>query len=346
MQFAAMQQSLAAVNPDLISPPPGSGTQRRAERLADAAPGDDEDPQTPPELSLTGISPPIDLSVMGVDGGPIDEITFSRFYRSRGARDALAGGVRRVRYYVQDGVLYREESLPYGFRPGNDLMEHFELMPDQGDVARLFYGPGFEPPPPPAPEDEAFATLQTYEPTLPDTESVSEPLCEGVEIFDIAYGYNRFEQWNEASDWDSNAFRYRFPEGAAPGDLFMSAGISRPPGATFAPVGAPTPPTETVFNPNALHPPQMALVNGQPIRFTPQPDNLPGYIAIQLGLRDPVEGGRLRSFTIFVSLPMAREEFDTTAIEDVEQPGFARPAPYIPSDPAGALFSRSGGGIR
>ena len=68
------------------------------------------------------------------------------------------------------------------------------------------------------------------------------------------------------------------------------------------------------------------------MRVQPTPDNLPGYVAIQLGVRDPGEKGRLRSFTYFVSLPLAREEFDTTLFDESERPDMAQPTRGGPND--------------
>ncbi|MCH8333343.1 hypothetical protein IIC65_05370, partial [Candidatus Sumerlaeota bacterium] len=142
----------------------------------------------------------------------------------------------------------------------------------------------------------------------PKTPLTAEPLCEGVVIFNITYGYYRFDQWNEVDSWDSSLFQYRFPSN----ERF----IPDLPGGAGRLAGDVPPRQETGFNPLRTRV-QMARVGEEMIAFTPVPDNLPGYIAIQLGLRDPVTMGRIRSFTFFVSLPMAQEQFDTTLADEL-----------------------------
>ena len=128
---------------------------------------------------------------------------------------------------------------------------------------------------------------------LPDSTSTAEPLCVGVEIFNITYGYYRFEQWNEVDTWDSSAYEYRFPRDEQDelfGNQYFDTQGNR---------------TETSFRHRGRQRSATARTRDQTLRFTIRPDNLPGYVAIQLGLRDASGKG-----TIEVrALPCLRTSF-------------------------------------
>jgi len=313
----------------------------RPERRRDA-PGNEADPLDP-HAELGRVPQPIDLTFQGQDGGLTDTLSFARHQRPRSTDEAEGLGIIGVRYYVKDGVLYREQRRPYGFRPGLQVQTHFERRPGGRRIARLFYGAAGaeteeedEGPAWTVAEARAAAEMDAFldellpwaegQSMLLDDAAQAEPLCEGVEIFNVTYGYYRFDQWNEVNEWDSNAYRYRFPldeELAQPQAPGMTGAI--PPEALL-----PDPRTATEeFIPGLIRA-GMAVIGGQRIRYTKEPDGLPGYIALQLGVRDPDQGGRLRSFTFFVSLPLAREELDTSLLDPEEQAAGARVDPLNP----------------
>lgn len=283
-------------------------------------------------IEVEDLSIPIDLSFRGKDGGEFDTVSFARLQTPRKESPAGALGMIRVRYYVKDKTLWREESSVYGLRPGEDFSSLFESDPELGAIAEEFLRPDdLEDP---EEEDPAFGSApEAGEETerLPKLKKVAEPVCEGVELFDVVYKYYRFEQWNEVVDWDSSAWNYRFPEGEGGEDAGGGGGIVGFPGA-FGSIGSaavPTGPgTETEFVPGGFGPRLRqtrltAVVRGQPVTYTPHPDDLPGYVSIQLGLRDPDYGGRLQSFTFVVAIPQAQEDFDTTLSETISGgPGF------------------------
>ena len=266
-----------------------------------------------PLLNLFNLTLPIDISLHGEDGGLLDSLSFARYQRPRTSAEAESWGIRRVRYYVLDGVLYREESSPFGFRPGEDLQEYYGLNPGRGDFARLFYREGTDR----KRSDRADRLLQGDDrPLIPNTYKVSEPLCEGVEIFNITYGYYQYDMWVEADSWDSSRFQNRFPI-----EQSLSYGFTGP-GGVRSPRGGRGACTETSFQRRRGRRSRRAVVRGQIMSFQPVPDNLPGYIAIQLGVRGRDRGGRLRSYTFFVSLPLANEQFDLGSIDEASADGY------------------------
>lgn len=290
------------------------------------------------QITLGDLAFPIDLSFHGEDNALLDSLSFAINRRIHTPDERAQEGYTRVRYSVRDGVLYREEQSVLGIRPGQDIKLLYEVDQAQGEIARLFVPPGeaAEPKEPLPGFGKAlfrnpFARERTVEGTgvLPDSRGLVEPLCTGVKIFNVTYGYYRFDQWNEVPSWDSSNFKYRFPgrEGGLvnAGETFGSPAASGGPlsGPAAIPMGLPTASPETSFNLGGRRPPRTATLrkknkSANGVTYEPQPDNLPGYIAIQLGIRDPDSGGRMQSFTFFISLPLAREEFDTTAADDTE----------------------------
>lgn len=273
-----------------------------------------------PPVRPGDIAKPIDLAFRGDDGGMMDTLTFARHQRARNRGESQNWGAARITYKVKEGVLTREEASPFGLRPGDDYKEFLaEVEPKAKETIRLFYGAGYRGEEEGLDEEplegdlaEAFAEpLEGEETGLPYFPPISEPLCEGVEIFDIHYGYYRFGEWNEVGDWDSGARKYRFPDEESEDDddpLGRALGGSR-----FAPPGA-----ETGFNPLGNPSGQRTvMVRGVPVVYFPKPDNLPGYVVIQLGVRRPGRA-KVHSFTFFYSCPMAQEDFDTSQIEDGE----------------------------
>ena len=255
-----------------------SGRSRsQAERSAD--PLANLDPST--------ISPPIDLALRGTDGDKTDRLSFVRGFHPRQENDAVAWGLRRVSYYIRDKVLYRTQSDAFGLSGETDYgamvvpplggagitadKQTRELESVRREVTDLFRRPeaGSEEAQQVAADDSSGA--------LPPQERVEEPLCEGVEIFDVNYGFYRDGDWVEAKDWDSQQRKHRNP----PDENEIVGG---------------QPQNNQVF------------VNNQPLLTSNnRPDDLPGYIAIQIGVRMPTGKGRLYSYTIFHSLPLAQE---------------------------------------
>lgn len=256
---------------------------------------------------LLKLSPPIDLSFQGQDGGDLDTISFTRHQGPRSSTDKDFSGMRRVKYFVKDGVLYREDSDPQGYHRSEEFEDLSDEHGTSAKIADLYEN-----------ADEASETISTgasdasldEDPTK-KSEKTTEPLCEGVEIFNITYGYYRSDQWNEVPNWDSSRYQYRFPA--------EQEGIQVGPGGTvmLGPDGQPAS-TESSFNRQGKHTAHMGTARGQVISYMPKPDNLPGYVAVQLGVRDPGNAGKLRSFTIMFSCPLAREEVDPAALDAVK----------------------------
>lgn len=290
-------------------------------------------------------SPPIDLSMKGRDGADnplIDEIEFARRVRPRSERELENLGLMRVRYYVTDGVLYREEfsSFQIGRSESESESNTTTNDPDANERAsKLFYVPGEVGGGATYSFDDGFESAVVAPHVLAN---VAEPLCEGVEIFNITYGYYKFDQWNEAPDWDSDSFRYRFPaadrSGLSVGDLLDPRNRSMPAGAN--PGAFP----ESAYGPrrragrprrsrsrgddsenfigriDATLGRNLALMNENLVSFTVAPDGLPAYIAVQLGIRaSRGKKVRIKSFTFFTSIPMSRELFDTTMIDETDR---------------------------
>lgn len=267
----------------------------------------------PQGFSLDSIAIPIDLSFHGEDSGQADTISFARSVPARHPDDLRYGGLRRIRYYVQDGTLYREETTVQGLRDNSNAAG---LAGIDGalreEIATRFNREGEEPPPPVL--DKEGNVIFEFTPPL------AEPLCDGVEMFNIAYGMYRFEQWNEHDSWESNSHQYRFPEEDEPelGSGGGFQGIPQPEGSgRLAGIGALP---ESGFNPGSPFMPggeqKIAMVDGVQMAYQRRPDDLPGYVAIQLGMRDAKAKGRLRSFTFYFSLPQGQEEFDTTLADE------------------------------
>jgi prepilin-type N-terminal cleavage/methylation domain-containing protein len=233
---------------------------------------------------LSRITPPIDLSFRISDGGELDKLTFVRSHQSRFAGDPVTWGLRRITYYVQDKTLFRQESDPFGYRPGQldesfhsatvtaaALAEHF-MKPDGYDYL--------------APGDENVQPLPAEARLLPPSYETAEPLCAGVERFDIVCGYFKEGQWQEVTSWDSSGRRYRQPpQLEAIKDQKLIEEVRRvSPGMLVQADGV----TSVVQQPG-------------------QPDDLPGYLVVQLGVRGPRGIGRKHTFTFFQALPLAEE---------------------------------------
>lgn len=248
------------------------------------------------DLGLDNIAPPLNLSFHGTEG----KLSFARSYRARFPGDQDTWGLRRVTYYVRDKILYRKEQDPFGLRmTEGDLLDtqqnrqnNMGMQQQQDDpirmiqnqLLRLFI----------LPEDNDDKNAATGETTagdaaqpkdaaaapasklMPTQVCLEEPLCAGVEIFKIKYGFFQDGAWTEDQNWDSQGYQHRSP----------------PPDETNLPGGAPAMGMPT----NGFVPMMMG-----------SPDDLPGYISIQIAMRMPDGKGRLYSFTIYHSLPGATE---------------------------------------
>lgn len=247
------------------------------------------------EMSPENIAPPIDLSFRGTDGGKTDQLSFVRSQTPRLEGDANSWGMRRVSYYIKDKVLYRKETSPFGFRntqglpdPSTLSQSDYEKIVAKASFEKLFAAPDADPA-----ADESETTYDKYhlvnldlKVSMPPGSKVDEPLCEGVEIFDISYGYFQQGEWVEVKDWDSQGRHYRNPPDETDGNQKGPRVIGQPGVDPVAqqPMGA----------------------NGIQIDNN-SPDDLPGFVAIQLGVRGADGKGRLYSYTIFHSLPLAQE---------------------------------------
>ena len=228
------------------------------------------------------VTPPIDLSFRIGSSGDHHTLSFVRSHLPRYEGDPNTWGLRRVNYFVRDNVLFRQEEDPFGYRPGQ-LDESFFNAPDaavvlaerfmrQDDYAHLYPDGDVEA----LPEDQLM---------LPASVSLAEPLCEGVEEFTIIAGYFKDAQWFEAEDWDSSARRYRMPPRIVDID------------------------ERDLDNLSIRSPADIVMIDGLPVLIADRGhmDDLPGYIAIRMGVRGPRGVGRIHYFTFFHSLPLGEE---------------------------------------
>lgn len=240
------------------------------------------------DFSLESIAPPLNLSLHGGEAN----LSFARGYRARYPGDQDTWGLRRVTYYVRDKVLYRKEEAPFGLRMaggGDTAAAAAAADPNnpvtliQSQLQQLFAVRDEAPQEAPGTGGEAGQqdSESTGNSLLPTAVRLDEPLCAGVEIFKIKYGFFTNGNWVEDQTWDSAARQHRCP----PQD-----DINGPNSST-----------------NPLNRPDLPQFIAQSIQATMLPDDLPGYVAIQIGLRQPNGKGRLYSFTIYHSMPGARE---------------------------------------
>ena len=301
---------------------------------------------------LDELTPPIDLSLVGTGGGETDRLTFTRVQTGSWA-EIESGGVRRIKFYVRKGVLYREETDPYGYRPKDQMSpESFAMMqqnpgnpfgmvdqnqrrrrdedPRNGsfeidtaamtqymvteELNRMFTGgdlwTGAE-----EGEDGAAASTDAEERGvfLPPATRYVEPLCEGVEAFDVSYGVFADGKWSEVEEWDSHETQHRSPfdEGILAELMGYDPrwGVPTPGHGMLPPMrsrgGARN---ESMFN----NPMLMGMLANR------EPDDLPGYIAIRLTVKVAELKGRPYTFTIFHSVPGGLETDKRMSLEELE----------------------------
>lgn len=279
------------------------------------------------QIFLDQISPPIDLSFRGSDNGDTDRLSFVRRQSADWTEPEKSTlGLRRITYYVKDKVLWREESDPYGFRPGSGLasfiatldpgfapMDLFDEKKMNTQLARGGESPlsqltqFFA-----APNDPTDAEDKGRGQFLPGSVHYKEQVCQGVVTFNVTYGYFLEGQWVEVGNWDSNAMQYRNPLDRDyyqslldSGQMDESAVNSMILGRTGTRFSYFAPRTESNYSGTPIANPSLQV-----------PDDLPGYVAIQIGVTSPGLKGRVYTFTIFQAMPVAEEtdvRFDPNA---------------------------------
>ena len=105
---------------------------------------------------------------------------------------------------------------------------------------------------------------------VPTPEAPVEVVAEGVEKFDVRYGYFFKGEWLEAEDWSSEERKYRNPLPELDPD-------------------------------DPEYPQRMREEMRKPI------DGLPGYVFIKLQLVDPEKGERRMTFQTLINIPAAKE---------------------------------------
>ena len=239
------------------------------------------------DLSVDTISPPIDLSFRSIDNGKTDQLTFARQYHARTADDPQTWGLRRVTYFVRDKVLYRQERDPYGFRPGARAMRFYDEHEDLLNIVSQFFVN--------TSDTDPMKDSDTPIPGMPVTMqvNVAEPLCEGVEIFDLTFSYFKEGEWVDVPQWDSGGNKYR----AIPFETI----------------------SEDHYNRLREEERQRYEQQKRMAQIFSRPDELPGTMSIQIGVRAPGGKGRIYSFTFYYNLPLAQETDtvpDRSALEE------------------------------
>jgi prepilin-type N-terminal cleavage/methylation domain-containing protein len=282
----------------------GSNTRHAQQRAATIMSNNPEG-----QFGLADITPPLDLSFRGGGAeGPAGELSFARLQPARWEGDPETGGVRRVKYYVKDNILYREETDPYGFRPG----AAFAIEPEDEKLASLFsltqLYMASDKNQPSAVENPEMADEARQ--AIPVRLNYAEPLCLGIEKFELAFGYFRDGLWQEVGDWDSGQVRYRHQ--VDPGEAAaMGQALTNEQRMGFA-MGAANNPLNQVSN--------------------RQPDDLPGYIRITLSLVPAEAKGREHSFSFYYSIPQAQEDDVYNENRVADAGGDAREASRLDSE--------------
>ncbi len=294
-------------------------SRRRERRRRNDDEGNQRESRDP--LALDQIAPPLDLTFSVNDGGKTDTVNLARAYQPRWPNDPRTWGIRRVTFYVEDNVLYRKEADPYGYNPGmetnrNDLLHNpayagrMPNLPFLNDTESSYGALGglFNPSSLRTGNWSAGGNLDVLNALsgydgqsfgdllIPSRLDVAEPICEGVEVFDVTLGYFQEAVWIEVMDWESGSSRYRNPL-----DLDFDYESLEDQINQYMQSGG------------GLVSPEALLGLNQT-----QADDLPGYMAIQLGVRAPGGKGRLHSFTFFYSFPQAQET-DTLILDEMER---------------------------
>jgi len=147
------------------------------------------------ERLLPGI--PIDLTIVGEDHGEGDALSFATYQAHWGTAAIEPWALARVKYFVQDGNLFRVEGPIAVEKVPSFQTQLMSLLP--ATPANL--GRREEPAPPPPPED-----VEHYLADAP-----REAIARGVKSFDLQYGFWTGGEWYEAPDWCAHERRYRNP---------------------------------------------------------------------------------------------------------------------------------------
>jgi hypothetical protein len=145
------------------------------------------------EERLPGV--PIDLTIIGEKGKSGDALTLVTYQISWGTARTERWALARVKYFVEDGNLFRSEG-PVEV----EEVPYFQWQP---------------PPPPPDEGDEEEAPVEPETP--PNTvagylkDAPRELVARHVKAFDLRYGYWNDEGWFETSTWVAHEREYRNP---------------------------------------------------------------------------------------------------------------------------------------
>ena len=245
------------------------------------------------DISLEDVATPVNLTFQGGNSGKKDDLIFTRRQQVRRNTDVNGWGVRRIRYQIENGTLYRSEEDAFGYSPGSasrtgminspELMNIMYSFVDENERNERRYQDWKI-----SPDEINFEPVQI---------SHKEPMCHNVEIFDIVYGYFKDNEWMEVQDWNSGQLKHRSPP-LYEDEFYFEDGIhkERIPDLGMGAVDA------------------LAM---QQERFQPRvPDDLPGYMAIQLGLRTNEGKGKIHSFTLYHMMPQGQESDLWTDMED------------------------------
>ena len=259
---------------EMVDPTRDLGTYRRRKRDRDRKQDEEQAAEDIADVMdsrrLTEITPPINLTFNGSDGAKTDTISFTRRHDPRWVEEPATWGLRRVTYSVKDKVLYRNEEDPFGSAPQSS--GGYGTLPAMRQLLQLFERPEADKP-------NALGVSM-----LPEAIAIDEPLCEGVEVFDVTYGYFESDVWHEVTNWQSNSSQYRgLPGMDSPEFDEMTAGMS-------------------MSELNSVTPMFMSMANQPRIQ-----DDLPAYAAIQIGIRLKGGKGKLYSYTFYHSFPQAQE---------------------------------------
>jgi len=191
----------------------GFGTGRRG-RSAGGGEADEEN-------KLVGI--PIDLTIIGTDHNDTDSITFVTYQFGWGEATVEPWALARVKYFVEDGNLYRVEGPVWV-----DKVPSFQWKPPEDRDAEG--------------DEESKEEDQAAEPSDADgylKDAPRELVARNVKVFDLHYGYWTEDGWFEAPDWKAHERRYRNAPHKERRDT-LDSGALRPPRPT------PPPPTDDV----------------------------------------------------------------------------------------------------
>jgi prepilin-type N-terminal cleavage/methylation domain-containing protein len=235
-------------------------------------------------VSLEDIATPINLTFQGSGSSGRDELKFTRRQQVKRVSDINGWGLRRIKYHVDDGILYRSEEDAFGYSPGSSSRTGMVNTPELLDIMYSFVDDDDR-------NNRHLGDLDISREEInfkPVRISSKEPMCRNVELFDIAYGYFQNDNWVEVQDWNSGQLKYRSPP-IDEDEYFSEDGMRK----------------EIIPELGRGVVEALAIQQG---RLRPRiPDDMPGYLAIQLGLRMKKGKGKIHSFTIYHMMPQGQE---------------------------------------